>query len=129
MLEVKLESQSNSWLILLAVLLGLGSLAAYIPLLFCRLLIPIGFKIIDIKGLKHLLRVPRADAVLILVLVITTFEPDPSSWSWCCTSIYLIYEKASDLKKGIIIESVENLKDENRGKMNYLSMKSIKIKC
>jgi SulP family sulfate permease len=38
------------------------------------LLIPIGFKIIDIKGLKHLLRVPRADAaVLILVLVITTF--------------------------------------------------------
>jgi SulP family sulfate permease len=39
------------------------------------LLIPIGFKIIDIKGLKHLLRVPRADAaVLILVLVITTFR-------------------------------------------------------
>jgi SulP family sulfate permease len=31
----------------------------------------------------------------------------------CCTSIYLIYEKASDLgEKGIIIESVENLKDE-----------------
>jgi hypothetical protein len=30
-------------------------------------------------------------------------------------------KKASDLvKKGIIIESVENLKDENRGKMNYL---------
>jgi hypothetical protein len=25
---------------------------------------------------------------------------------------------------GIIIESVENLKDENRGKMNYLSMMS-----
>jgi SulP family sulfate permease len=37
------------------------------------LLIPIGFKIIDVKGLKHLLRVPRADAaVLILVLIITT---------------------------------------------------------
>jgi SulP family sulfate permease len=50
-------------LFLLAVLLGLGSLAAYIPLsVLAGLLIPIGFKIIDIKGLKHLLRVPRADA-------------------------------------------------------------------
>jgi SulP family sulfate permease len=59
----------------LAVLLGLGSLAAYIPLsVLAGLLIPIGFKIIDVKGLKHLLRVPRADAaVLILVLIITTF--------------------------------------------------------
>jgi SulP family sulfate permease len=67
-------SRSNSWLILLAVLLGLGSLAAYIPLIPAGLLIPIGFKIIDVKGLKHLLRVPRADAaVLILVLIITTF--------------------------------------------------------
>jgi SulP family sulfate permease len=44
-------------LFLLAVLLGLGSLAAYIPLsVLAGLLIPIGFKIIDIKGLKHLLR-------------------------------------------------------------------------
>jgi SulP family sulfate permease len=43
-------------LFLLAVLLGLGSLAAYIPLsVLAGLLIPIGFKIIDIKGLKHLL--------------------------------------------------------------------------
>jgi hypothetical protein len=34
----------------------------------------------------------------------------------------------SDLgEKGIIIESVENL-TKNRGKMNYLSMMSIKIK-
>ena len=62
-------------LFLLAVLLGLGSLAAYIPLsVLAGLLIPIGFKIIDVKGLKHLFRVPKADAVvLILVLLITTF--------------------------------------------------------
>ncbi|MEM6965609.1 MAG: SulP family inorganic anion transporter [Bacteroidota bacterium] len=60
---------------LLAVLLGLGKLAAYIPLcVLAGLLIPIGFKIIDFKGLKHLTKVPRADAVvLILVLLITTF--------------------------------------------------------
>lgn len=62
-------------LILLAVLLGLGSLAAHIPLaVLAGLLIPIAFKIIDFKGLKHLLKVPRADAVvLIIVLLITTF--------------------------------------------------------
>jgi SulP family sulfate permease len=62
-------------LVLLAVLLGLGKLAAHIPLcVLAGLLIPIGFKIVDFKGLKHLLKVPRADAiVLVLVLLITTF--------------------------------------------------------
>ncbi|KPM33041.1 Sulfate permease [Croceitalea dokdonensis DOKDO 023] len=60
---------------LLAVLLGLSSLAAYIPLaVLAGILIPIGFKIVDIKGLKHLKVVPRADAiVLIIVLLWTTF--------------------------------------------------------
>ncbi|MEO1031993.1 MAG: SulP family inorganic anion transporter [Bacteroidota bacterium] len=62
-------------LVLLAVLLGLGKLAGYIPLsVLAGLLIPIGFKIVDTKGLKHLLAVPRADAfVLVLVLLVTTF--------------------------------------------------------
>ena len=62
-------------LFLLAVLLGLGSLAAYIPLaVLAGILIPIGFKIVDTKGLKHLLVVPKADAfVLIVVLLFTTF--------------------------------------------------------
>ncbi len=60
---------------LLAILLGLSSLAAYIPLaVLAGILIPIGFKIIDMKGLRHLKVVPRADvAVLILVLLWTTF--------------------------------------------------------
>ena len=62
-------------LFLLAVLLGLGQLAAHIPLcVLAGLLIPIGFKIVDFKGLKHLAKVPTADAVvLVLVLIITTF--------------------------------------------------------
>lgn len=60
---------------LLAVLLGLGQLAAYIPLcVLAGLLIPIGFKIIDFKGLRHLTKVPKSDAVvLVIVLLITTF--------------------------------------------------------
>lgn len=60
---------------LLAILLGLSSLAAYIPLaVLAGILIPIGFKIVDMKGLRHLRLVPKADAaVLILVLLWTTF--------------------------------------------------------
>lgn len=62
-------------IVLLTVLLGLGQLAAHIPLcVLAGLLIPIGFKIVDFKGLKHLAKVPKADgAVLVLVLLITTF--------------------------------------------------------
>ncbi len=62
-------------LFLLLVLLGLGKVAAFIPIpVLAGILIPVGFNIIDIKGFKHLLRVPRADAiVLIMVLLITTF--------------------------------------------------------
>jgi SulP family sulfate permease len=62
-------------LFLLAVLLGLGQLAAYIPLsVLAGILIPIGFAIIDKKGFRHLLRVPKADAVvLVLVFLVTTF--------------------------------------------------------
>ncbi|MBC2845241.1 SulP family inorganic anion transporter [Winogradskyella flava] len=68
-------SGATHGLFLLAVLLGLGTLAAHIPLcVLAGLLIPIAFKIIDVKGLKHLLAVPRADAVvLIIVLLMTTF--------------------------------------------------------
>jgi SulP family sulfate permease len=62
-------------LFLLTVLLGLGQLAAFIPLtVLAGILIPIGFAIIDYKGLKHLRHVPRADAVVLLtVLAVTTF--------------------------------------------------------
>lgn len=62
-------------LFLLAVLLGAGKLAAFIPIpVLAGILIPVGFNIIDRKGFKHLLRIPRADAVvLVIVLLITTF--------------------------------------------------------
>lgn len=103
-------------LVLLAVLLGLGSLAAYIPLsVLAGLLIPIGFKIIDTKGLKHLLRVPKADAVvLVIVLLITTFGSLIQAVGLgVALACILFMKKASDLgEKGISTELVENLKDE-----------------
>lgn len=62
-------------LFLLAVLLGLGRFAGYIPLsVLAGLLIPVGLAIIDYKGLRHLGRIPRADAaVLLIVMGMTVF--------------------------------------------------------
>ena len=62
-------------LFLLVILLGAGSLAAYIPIpVLAGILIPVGLNIIDYKAMKHLIKFPRSDAfVLLLVLLITTF--------------------------------------------------------
>ncbi|MEM8864684.1 MAG: SulP family inorganic anion transporter [Planctomycetota bacterium] len=59
----------------LIVLLGAGALASYIPLsVLAGLLISVGLAIIDYKGIKHLRIVPRADAfVMIVVMVWTVF--------------------------------------------------------
>ncbi|MEN1680725.1 MAG: SulP family inorganic anion transporter [Planctomycetota bacterium] len=57
----------------LAALLGAGTLAAYIPLsVLAGLLISVGVAIIDYKGIKHLRHVPRADAVVMLVVLAWT---------------------------------------------------------
>lgn len=62
-------------LFLLAVLLGLGRLVKYVPLsVLAGILITVGVGIIDFKGLKDLLKIPRADAVvLVTVLILTVF--------------------------------------------------------
>lgn len=62
-------------LFLVSVLFGLGKYASLIPLsVLSGILITVGIGIIDYKGLRHLIRVPKADAiVLFLVLVITVF--------------------------------------------------------
>lgn len=62
-------------LFLLVILLGAGQFAALIPLsVLAGLLIPIGLGIIDYRGIRHLRHVPRADTlVLIVVLFMTVF--------------------------------------------------------
>ena len=62
-------------LLLAAILLGLGNYTSYIPLsVLAGILITVGIGIIDYKGLSHLGRVPRTDAVImIIVLLITVF--------------------------------------------------------
>ncbi|MBL4657626.1 MAG: SulP family inorganic anion transporter, partial [Flavobacteriales bacterium] len=62
-------------LLLVVILLGLGNYASHIPLsVLAGILITVGIGIIDYKGLRHIRIVPRADAIiLIIVLLITVF--------------------------------------------------------
>jgi SulP family sulfate permease len=62
-------------LFLLAVMLGLSKLAAEIPLsVLAGILISVGVGIIDVRGIKHFLRIPRADAIVnFTVLLLTVF--------------------------------------------------------
>jgi len=62
-------------LFLLAILLGLGSLVKYVPLsVLAGILITVGWGIIDFRGFKDLVRIPKADAfVLIVVFLMTVF--------------------------------------------------------
>jgi SulP family sulfate permease len=61
--------------VLLAVLLGLGSLTAHIPLsCLAAILIHVGIGIIDYRGVKSIPTAPRADtAVMVVVLGLTVF--------------------------------------------------------
>ncbi len=61
--------------VLIVILLGAGAYAKLIPLpVLAGILITVGIGIIDYKGLKHLKEVPRADAVImIIVLLFTVF--------------------------------------------------------
>ena len=61
--------------VLLIILLGAGEYAKLIPIpVLAGILITVGIGIIDYKGLKHLAHVPKADAVImIIVLLMTVF--------------------------------------------------------
>jgi SulP family sulfate permease len=61
--------------VLMVVLLGAGEYARLIPLpVLAGILITVGVGIVDYKGMKHIASVPRADAVvMIIVLVLTVF--------------------------------------------------------
>ncbi len=62
-------------LILLIILLGAGKYAAMIPQsVLAGILITVGIGILDYKSLKHINKVPRTDAVImIIVLLVTVF--------------------------------------------------------
>jgi SulP family sulfate permease len=61
--------------VLLAILLGLGRYAALIPKsVLAGILITVGIGILDYKGFRHISKVPRPDAaIMIIVLIVTVF--------------------------------------------------------
>ncbi len=82
-------------LMLLAVLLGLGSLVRYVPLsVLAGILITVGWGIIDFKGFKDLLRIPRADAVVLIIVFLLTVFVD------LLTAVGIGMVIASDLVEG-----------------------------
>ena len=62
-------------LVLLIVLIGAGKYAALIPKsVLAGILITVGIGILDYKGFKHINKVPKADAaIMIIVLIVTVF--------------------------------------------------------
>ena len=120
-------------LFLLAVLLGLGRLAAYIPLaVLAGILIPIGFAIIDKKGLKHLLHVPKADAiVLILVFAITTFGSLIQAVGvGVILASVLFMKRSSDLaEKGTSVTALAGNEDEALWDDEELFMPELQRNC
>lgn len=62
-------------LLLLGILLGLGTLVGHVPnAVLAGILLTVGISIIDYKGFRHLRSMPKADAaVMIVVLLMTVF--------------------------------------------------------
>ena len=90
-------------LMLLAVLLGLGSLVRYVPLsVLAGILITVGWGIIDFKGFKDLLRIPRADAVVLIIVFLLTVFVDllTAVGIGMVIACVLFMKRASDLVEG-----------------------------
>lgn len=72
----KLSGMVHS-LFLLAILLGLGRFVKFVPLsVLAGILITVGVGIIDFKGLRDLRKIPRADAVVLLIVLFLTVFVD-----------------------------------------------------
>jgi SulP family sulfate permease len=90
-------------LLLLAVLLGLGSLVRYVPLsVLAGILITVGWGIIDFKGFKDLPKIPRADAVVLIIVFLLTVFVDllTAVGIGMVIACVLFMKRASDLVEG-----------------------------
>jgi len=88
---------------LLAVLLGLGKVVQYVPLsVLAGILITVGIGIIDVKGFKDLLKIPRADAVVLLTVLFLTVFVDLliAVGIGMIIACVLFMKRASDLVEG-----------------------------
>lgn len=110
--------------ILLIILLGAGAYAKLIPIpVLAGILITVGIGIIDYKGLKHILHVPRSEAfIMIIVLILTTFVDllQAVAVGMVMASI-LFMKKMSDLSE---LKATASLIEEHTGELLTIKDKS-----
>lgn len=90
-------------LLLLAILLGLGSLVKHVPLaVLAGILITVGWGIIDFKGFRDLKKIPRSDAFVLVVVFLTTVFVDllTAVGVGMVIACVLFMKRASDLVEG-----------------------------
>ena len=96
-------------LFLLAILLGLGGLVRYVPLsVLAGILITVGWGIIDFKGFKDLVKIPKADAAVLLIVFLLTVLVDllTAVAIGMVIACVLFMKRASDLVEGGYSSSV-----------------------
>lgn len=88
---------------LLAIMLGLGSVVRFVPLsVLAGILLTVGWGIIDFKGFKDLVKIPRADAVVLIVVFLVTVFVDllTAVGIGMVIACVLFMKRASDLVEG-----------------------------
>ena len=89
--------------LLLSIMMGLGSLVKYVPLsVLAGILITVGWGIIDFKGFKDLLKIPKADAVVLVIVFLVTVFVDllTAVGIGMVIACVLFMKRASDLVEG-----------------------------
>lgn len=112
--KTQLSGMTHS-ILLLAILLGLGSLVKYVPLsVLAGILISVGIGIIDFKGFKDLLKIPRSDAFVLMVVFLMTVFVDllTAVGIGMVIACVLFMKRASDLVEGSYSSSEMNSFDK-----------------
>ena len=94
-----------SSLCLLAVLLGLGAYVQYVPIpVLAAILITVGIDIIDYNGLKEVMKVDRAEAAILLVVLVMTVFVDliAAVGTGMTLSVFVFMKKMSSIGENTI---------------------------
>ncbi len=103
-------------LLLAAILLGLGNVVGYIPnAVLAGILITVGIGIIDYKGIRHIKSIPRADAVVMIIVLSLTVFVDllyAVAAGMVLSSLLFMIKAANIVEENSTAESLSKLNDE-----------------
>jgi SulP family sulfate permease len=104
-------------LLLAAILLGLGGLVGYIPnAVLAGILITVGIGIIDYKGIRHLKSIPRADAVVMFIVLFLTVFVDllyAVAAGMVLSSLLFMIKAANTVEENSTAQPLSKLNDES----------------